>query len=40
MNDADVEALSQSGVAHIGFGTESASEPVSLEDEQTSPESQ
>jgi anaerobic magnesium-protoporphyrin IX monomethyl ester cyclase len=30
MNDADVEALGESGVSHIGFGTESASEPVLL----------
>jgi anaerobic magnesium-protoporphyrin IX monomethyl ester cyclase len=30
MNDADVEALGESGVTHIGFGTESASEPVLL----------
>jgi anaerobic magnesium-protoporphyrin IX monomethyl ester cyclase len=30
MTDADVEALGESGVSHIGFGTESASEPVLL----------
>jgi anaerobic magnesium-protoporphyrin IX monomethyl ester cyclase len=30
MNDADVEALGESGVTHMGFGTESASEPVLL----------
>jgi anaerobic magnesium-protoporphyrin IX monomethyl ester cyclase len=30
MNDADVEALGESGVTHIGFGTESASESVLL----------
>jgi anaerobic magnesium-protoporphyrin IX monomethyl ester cyclase len=28
MTDADVEALAESGVGHIGFGTESASETV------------
>jgi len=28
MNDADVAALAESGVTHIGFGTESASEPL------------
>jgi radical SAM superfamily enzyme YgiQ (UPF0313 family) len=30
MPDADVEALAESGVSHIGFGTESASEGVLL----------
>jgi anaerobic magnesium-protoporphyrin IX monomethyl ester cyclase len=30
MTEADVEALGESGVTHIGFGTESASEPVLL----------
>jgi radical SAM superfamily enzyme YgiQ (UPF0313 family) len=30
MSDAEVEALAKSGVTHIGFGTESASEPVLL----------
>jgi anaerobic magnesium-protoporphyrin IX monomethyl ester cyclase len=30
MKEADVEALGESGVTHIGFGTESASEPVLL----------
>jgi len=30
MQDADVEALAESGVTHMGFGTESASEPLLL----------
>jgi radical SAM superfamily enzyme YgiQ (UPF0313 family) len=30
MNDTDVDALGESGVTHIGFGTESASESVLL----------